>query len=122
MAAAATSAAAAAVAAASEDGGLEPQAADDGGGGGVLRALEFFSGVGGFHYALARAAAALGQRYEVVGAYDLNNNANHVYQHNFRCEHRTDPSRSCLRSLCSCGAEPRTCAAGGGHEPTTWST
>eukprot|EP01047_Picozoa_sp_COSAG01_P034750 COSAG01_NODE_2624_length_7358_cov_4.679019_7_plen_200_part_00 len=44
-----------------------------------LRVLEFFSGVGGWHMALA--ASSL--RANVVGAFELNPNANTVYAHNF---------------------------------------
>ena len=44
-----------------------------------LRALEFFSGVGGWHYALAESTLPC----TVVGAFELNPNANAVYAHNF---------------------------------------
>ena len=44
-----------------------------------LKVLEFYSGIGGWHYALA--ASSL--RCEVVGAFELNPNANEVYAHNF---------------------------------------
>lgn len=47
----------------------------------ALRALEFYSGVGGMHWAVGR--AGLEQRVKVVGAYDLNDGANRTYRHNF---------------------------------------
>ena len=46
---------------------------------GRLRALEFYAGVGGFHYGLLRS----GIDAEVVGSYDLNPTANRIYGHNF---------------------------------------
>lgn len=45
-----------------------------------LRALEFFSGIGGLHYALEYALEKSGQ---VVAAFDINTIANEVYTHNF---------------------------------------
>lgn len=44
-----------------------------------LRVAEFYSGIGGMHYALQSS----GINYEVVAAFDINCNANAVYQHNF---------------------------------------
>lgn len=49
-----------------------------------LKVLEFYSGIGGWHYALA--ASTL--RCEVVGAFELNPNANEVYAHNFSMKPR----------------------------------
>jgi tRNA (cytosine38-C5)-methyltransferase len=46
-----------------------------------LKVLEFYSGVGGWHYALS--ASSLSGRCAVVGAFELNPNANAVYAHNF---------------------------------------
>jgi tRNA (cytosine38-C5)-methyltransferase len=48
------------------------------------KVLEFYSGIGGWHYALA--ASTL--RCEVVGAFELNPNANEVYAHNFSLKPR----------------------------------
>ncbi len=45
----------------------------------ALKVLEFYSGIGGWHYALA--ASSL--HCEVVAAFELNPNANEVYAHNF---------------------------------------
>ncbi|XP_065192111.1 tRNA (cytosine(38)-C(5))-methyltransferase-like [Sycon ciliatum] len=45
----------------------------------VLRVLEFYSGVGGMHFA----AKASGFATTVVSAFDINTLANSVYQHNF---------------------------------------
>lgn len=44
-----------------------------------LKILEFYSGIGGMHYALK----ASGVAFEVLGAFDINTNANDVYKHNF---------------------------------------
>ncbi|KAH6575329.1 hypothetical protein BASA50_006885 [Batrachochytrium salamandrivorans] len=44
-----------------------------------VRALEFFSGIGGMHYGLEWAAAD----FEIVAAFDINPTANKCYQHNF---------------------------------------
>ena len=49
-----------------------------------LKVLEFYSGIGGWHYALA--ASSL--RCEVVEAFELNPNANEVYAHNFSMKPR----------------------------------
>ena len=46
----------------------------------VVRALEFYSGVGGLRYALE---AMEDREGEVVAAFDINDMANDVYQHNF---------------------------------------
>ena len=45
----------------------------------LLRVLEFYSGIGGMHYALTNS----GGEAEVVGAFDINTTANHVYRANF---------------------------------------
>ncbi|KAI9248551.1 S-adenosyl-L-methionine-dependent methyltransferase [Phascolomyces articulosus] len=44
-----------------------------------LRMLEFYSGIGGMHFA----ATLAGWDFEVVKAFDINNVANDVYKHNF---------------------------------------
>ena len=44
-----------------------------------LRVLEFYSGIGGMHYALMNS----GVDAEVVAAFDINTTANHVYRANF---------------------------------------
>jgi len=44
-----------------------------------LKVLEFYSGIGGMHYALCRT----GVQFDVVGAFDINTSANSVYKHNF---------------------------------------
>lgn len=44
-----------------------------------LRVLEFYSGIGGMHYALMNS----GVEAEVVAAFDINTTANHVYRANF---------------------------------------
>lgn len=52
-------------------------------------ALEFYSGIGGFHCAFKK---ALQEIYEnefigkIVGAFDINNLANQVYKHNFQID------------------------------------
>ncbi|KAJ0971251.1 hypothetical protein J5N97_019210 [Dioscorea zingiberensis] len=43
------------------------------------RILEFYSGIGGMRYSLIKS----GIRAEIVEAFDINNTANDVYQHNF---------------------------------------
>lgn len=49
-----------------------------------LRVVEFYSGAGGFHCALLDC----GTRVEVVASFDINTNANKVYEHNFpHCPH-----------------------------------
>jgi len=45
----------------------------------LWRVLEFYSGIGGMRYSLM----ALGARAEVVEAFDINDVANDVYEHNF---------------------------------------
>lgn len=45
----------------------------------TLRAVEFYAGVGGFHYGLLRSEAPA----DVVASFDLNPTANKIYQHNF---------------------------------------
>lgn len=44
-----------------------------------MRALEFYSGIGGLHYGLLQACP----QAEVVAAFDLNEVANDTYEHNF---------------------------------------
>ncbi|EIE24809.1 S-adenosyl-L-methionine-dependent methyltransferase [Coccomyxa subellipsoidea C-169] len=44
-----------------------------------LRAVEFYSGIGGMHYGLQQACPTA----QVVAAFDLNGVANDVYEHNF---------------------------------------
>ena len=44
-----------------------------------LRAMEFYSGVGGMHYALLQSGGGA----HVIAAVDINSNTNAVYQHNF---------------------------------------
>lgn len=44
-----------------------------------LRALEFYSGIGGMHYALIAAVPEA----EVLRAFEINDVANDVYEHNF---------------------------------------
>lgn len=53
-----------------------------------LRALEFFSGIGGFHYALLEVQ----RDATVVAAFDVNELANLVYHHNFA-------ARPCQKSV-----------------------
>lgn len=49
-----------------------------------MRSAEFYSGVGGMHYALKEALALLGaDAAEVVAAFDVNPSANAVYEANF---------------------------------------
>ncbi|KAI9197384.1 S-adenosyl-L-methionine-dependent methyltransferase [Polychytrium aggregatum] len=50
---------------------------------GELRVLEFFSGIGGLHYGLELAAASLGRALKLVASFDINENANSCYAHNF---------------------------------------
>ena len=42
--------------------------------------LEFYSGTGGMHYALME---AVGDRVNVVAAFDINTSVNSIYRHNF---------------------------------------
>ena len=44
-----------------------------------LRAVEFYAGVGGFHYSLLRSEVSA----DVVASFDLNPTANRIYRHNF---------------------------------------
>jgi tRNA (cytosine38-C5)-methyltransferase len=48
-----------------------------------LRVLEFYSGIGGFHCALLSSPRARQKNCRVVQAFDLNTNANRVYEQNF---------------------------------------
>lgn len=45
----------------------------------ALKALEFYSGIGGMHAALKSVRPAA----QVLAAFDVNHTANKVYQHNF---------------------------------------
>ena len=45
----------------------------------LLRVMEFYAGVGGFHWALKKA----GVEAEIVASVDINTNTNSVYAHNF---------------------------------------
>ena len=45
----------------------------------ALTALEFYSGIGGMHYALKAAMPSA----VVLDAFDINHLANKVYEHNF---------------------------------------
>jgi len=45
----------------------------------LIKVLEFYSGIGGMHYALRES----GVPFDVLGAFDINTNANAVYKHNF---------------------------------------
>ncbi|KAH9608123.1 hypothetical protein KSS87_001054 [Heliosperma pusillum] len=56
-----------------------------------LKVLEFYSGVGGMRYSLLKA----GVNANVVEAFEINDVANHVYQHNF--QHR--PFQGNIQSL-----------------------
>ncbi|KAI8323054.1 S-adenosyl-L-methionine-dependent methyltransferase [Martensiomyces pterosporus] len=47
---------------------------------GRIRCLEFFSGIGGLHYGFQESQVD----GEVVMSFDMNENANRVYEHNFR--------------------------------------
>ncbi|ORY39384.1 S-adenosyl-L-methionine-dependent methyltransferase [Rhizoclosmatium globosum] len=48
-----------------------------------IRALEFFSGIGGLHYGLEHALKNTSTAPEVLAAFDINQIANSVYEHNF---------------------------------------
>jgi len=52
----------------------------------TLKALEFYSGIGGMHYALKQQQLKK-KKIEVVGAFDINTTANIVYKHNFPHTH-----------------------------------
>ena len=43
-------------------------------------AVEFYSGIGGMHYAMER---VLGDKVVVRGAFDINTTVNAIYKHNF---------------------------------------
>eukprot|EP00897_Mesotaenium_endlicherianum_P003736 jgi/Mesen1/3390/ME000192S02555 len=67
-----------------------------------LKVLEFYSGIGGMHYALQLAQVAA----EVVEAFDINEVANDVYEHNFG--HRPNQGnvqRLTVRQLDAYGAD-----------------
>ena len=51
----------------------------------VIRAVDFFCGIGGNHVALERACAVLGLGLEVVLAFDLSPNCKEVYSANHKC-------------------------------------
>lgn len=57
----------------------------------MLKCVEFFSGIGGLHYAVRES----GIEYEMVAAFDINAKANEVYQHN----HSLKPSNTNLEHL-----------------------
>jgi tRNA (cytosine38-C5)-methyltransferase len=57
-----------------------------------MQAIEFFSGIGGLHYACKRAGSI-----EVIAAFDVNTIANSVYAHNFKI----NPSTKSIDSLTS---------------------
>jgi len=48
-----------------------------------LAVLEFYSGIGGMHYSLIDACKNTDFKPEVVASFDINNQANKVYFHNF---------------------------------------
>ncbi|KAJ3328250.1 C-5 cytosine-specific DNA methylase [Blyttiomyces sp. JEL0837] len=48
-----------------------------------VRALEFFSGIGGLHYGLEWACSSLPVEAQVLAAFDINTVANSIYTHNF---------------------------------------
>ena len=47
-----------------------------------VRVLEFYSGIGGMHYALG--LAGLEVPAKVLTAFDINTVANEIYRHNFK--------------------------------------
>ena len=49
-----------------------------------IRALEFYSGIGGFRLALQKTCEELKISYRVVESFDINVLANKVYLHNFQ--------------------------------------
>jgi len=49
----------------------------------MLRVLEFYSGIGGFHFALRSSTRAQQRNAIVVQAFDVNRNANQTYTQNF---------------------------------------
>ncbi len=59
-----------------------------------MRALEFYSGLGGLHYSLLQARRGEGN-VEVLAAFDINDLANRVYEHN----HGLRPNPADIRSL-----------------------
>ena len=60
-----------------------------------LRCVEFYSGIGGLHYAFTLS----GQAGEVVAAYDINDLANSIYEHNFHTKVRTVGEKDVHSSL-----------------------
>lgn len=48
----------------------------------TLKAIEFFSGIGGMHFALKEASQRLNLDVQVIAAFDINMIANSVYEHN----------------------------------------
>ena len=60
-----------------------------------LRVLEFYSGIGGMHYALM----TCGINADVVAAFDINTCANHVYRSNF------PQTQLCQRNICGLTVE-----------------
>ena len=64
-----------------------------------LRAIEFYAGVGGFHYSLLRS----GINADVIASFDLNPTANKIYSHNF-------PNTAHLnRNICGLSASELDC-------------
>jgi len=49
-----------------------------------LKILEFYSGIGGMHFAFLKTAQALKIHGLVLDCFDINTNANHVYKENFQ--------------------------------------
>eukprot|EP00971_Amphidinium_carterae_P274173 5441282-Amphidinium_carterae.1 len=49
----------------------------------VVRAVEFYSGLGGWSYAAEKAAAVVGCVVQVVAAFDVSTTCNEIYFHNF---------------------------------------
>jgi tRNA (cytosine38-C5)-methyltransferase len=45
-----------------------------------MRVIEFFSGIGGWHFAFEK---VMPDKYEIIDAFDINNIANDVYKCNF---------------------------------------
>jgi site-specific DNA-cytosine methylase len=68
----------------------------------LVTALEFYSGIGGMHFACER-AANLGHipAVEVLAAFDINPVANAVYEHNFGSLVRRVSDRPSLHAQCA---------------------
>ena len=81
-----------------------------------LTALEFYSGIGGLHYALREVCPDA----RVLAAFDINEVANRTYEHNFglrptlvRLSATTALRR---RRRCVCGGQVQAARGGGGTE------